>query len=101
MTCEHCVNAVTRELTAIAGVDGVEVSLVKDGASAVTITSGVPLSEAALRAAIASEGYEVVGMAEAKPTNGGCGCGGGATTGGCGGRGRRGQGIGLPIVPKG
>jgi copper chaperone CopZ len=39
MTCEHCVQAVTSELTSLAGVSGVTVDLVPDGVSRVTVTS--------------------------------------------------------------
>ncbi|GLP82043.1 heavy-metal-associated domain-containing protein [Mycobacterium antarcticum] len=43
MTCSHCVAAVTAELGALAGVTDVQVDLVADGTSTVTISSDAPL----------------------------------------------------------
>jgi copper chaperone len=43
MSCGHCVNAVTSELTSLDGVSAVAVDLVPDGVSLVTVTSGAPL----------------------------------------------------------
>jgi copper chaperone len=57
VTCEHCVRAVRQEL--LAGVDGVTdvaVALVPDGISAVMVTSGRPLDEGALAAALDEAG---------------------------------------------
>ena len=45
MTCGHCVQAVTSELTSLAGVSGVTVDLVPDGVSRVTVTSDRPLPD--------------------------------------------------------
>ena len=45
LTCEHCVHAVTEELTNLGGVTGVTVDLVPGGKSAVTVTSEAPLAE--------------------------------------------------------
>ncbi len=59
MTCGHCVAAVTQELTALDGVQEVQVELVTDGASTVTVTSDGPLADDALRAAIDEAGYEL------------------------------------------
>jgi copper chaperone len=42
MTCEHCVRAVTGELTNLGGVSDVRVDLVPGGVSAVTVTSEAP-----------------------------------------------------------
>jgi copper chaperone len=56
MTCEHCVNAVTEELTRLAGVTGVIVELVPGGQSAVTVTSEAPPSADAVRAALDEAG---------------------------------------------
>ena len=56
MTCEHCVNAVTSELTALDGVDDVQVDL---GSGRVTVTSEAPLSDVAVRAAVDEAGYEL------------------------------------------
>lgn len=53
MTCQHCVNAVTAEVSAVPGVEGVEVDL---EAKTVTVTGG---DDAAVRAAIDEAGYEI------------------------------------------
>ena len=52
MTCDHCVHAVTEELSAIAGVADVVVDLVPGGVSAVRVTSAGPLPEAEVAAAL-------------------------------------------------
>lgn len=57
MTCGHCVASVTEEVSEVAGVTGVEVDL---GSGAVTVTSEQPLDDAAVRAAVAEAGYQVV-----------------------------------------
>ena len=43
MSCGHCVNAVTSELTSLDGVSAVTVDLVPDGVSLVAVTSAAPL----------------------------------------------------------
>ncbi|MEU2042008.1 heavy-metal-associated domain-containing protein [Nocardia niwae] len=58
MSCAHCSAAVTRELTAVDGVDTVEVE-VADGR--VTVRSSAPVSVDQVRTAIARAGYELVG----------------------------------------
>jgi copper chaperone CopZ len=60
MTCEHCVKAVTEELTALDGVQGVAIDLVTDGTSAVTITSRTTLDAEVVRQAVDEAGYAVV-----------------------------------------
>ena len=60
MSCEHCVNAVTRELTQLQGVSGVGVDLVPDGISLLTITSTGPLADEKVRAALDEAGDYVV-----------------------------------------
>jgi len=59
MTCGHCVQAVTSELTQLDGVQDVAVELVPDGTSRVTVTSAGPLDDAVVRAAIDEAGYGV------------------------------------------
>lgn len=59
MTCDHCVKAVTDELSALDGVTSVEVALADDGPSAVTVTSEQPLEESAVAAAVDEAGYEL------------------------------------------
>jgi copper chaperone CopZ len=56
MTCEHCVQAVTGELSALPGVESVDVDL---SSGAVTVASAAPLAEADVRAAVDEAGYEL------------------------------------------
>jgi copper chaperone CopZ len=56
MTCEHCVRAVTGELSALPGVADVDIDL---GTGAVTVTSDAPLAADAVRAAVDEAGYEL------------------------------------------
>ena len=61
MTCEHCVRAISAELTGLAGVSGVNVDLAPGGTSAVTIISETPLAEQAVAAALDEAGdYRLV-----------------------------------------
>jgi copper ion binding protein len=57
MTCSHCVNAVTEEVANIPGVTDVQVDL---ASGAVTITSGAPVEDDAVQAAVDEAGYELV-----------------------------------------
>jgi copper chaperone len=61
MTCDHCISAVTEELSAIDGVEGVEVDLNAGGVSRVDVTSTRPLAAADVEAAIAEAGYSIAG----------------------------------------
>ena len=62
MTCEHCVRAVTTELTDLAGVTDVSVDLVPGGTSAVMVTSEAPLDGQAVAAALDEAGdYRLAG----------------------------------------
>jgi copper chaperone len=56
MTCEHCVHAVTSELTRLGGVTEVTVELVPGGQSAVTVTSDAPLPPVDVSAALDEAG---------------------------------------------
>ncbi len=56
MTCGHCVNAVTSELTGLSGVSAVTVDLVPDGVSQVTVTSEGPLPAGAVTEALDEAG---------------------------------------------
>ena len=56
MTCEHCVAAVTAEVSAVDGVREVTIDLVPGDASTVSITSDGPL-DPAQAAAIDEAGY--------------------------------------------
>lgn len=58
MSCQHCVHAVKSSVSALAGVDSVDVSLEKN-----LVTVGFDPSQAnlpAIKAAIEGEGYSVV-----------------------------------------
>ena len=57
MTCGHCVSSVTEEVSAISGVQQVDVDL---PTGKVTITSDAPVAEDAVRAAVTEAGYELV-----------------------------------------
>ena len=56
MSCGHCVNAITGEVTKLDGIAGVDVDL---EAKTVAVT-GEALDDAAIRAAIDEAGYAVV-----------------------------------------
>ena len=58
MTCGHCAGSVTREVSAIAGVENALVDL---GAKTVTVTGTV--SDDAVAAAVAEAGYTFAGRA--------------------------------------
>ncbi|SEL59419.1 Copper chaperone CopZ [Blastococcus sp. DSM 46786] len=58
MTCGHCVNAVTEEVSQVPGVTDVEVDLATGG---LTVSSKSPVDDAAVRAAVEEAGYEVSG----------------------------------------
>lgn len=57
MTCDHCVAAVTAEVSQIDGVTGVDVDL---GTGTVTVASTAALGEESVRAAVDEAGYELV-----------------------------------------
>jgi copper ion binding protein len=57
MTCGHCVNSVSTEVGAIAGVSGVTVDLTS---GEVTVNSTEPLDLAVVHAAVDEAGYELV-----------------------------------------
>ncbi|WP_229074026.1 heavy-metal-associated domain-containing protein [Actinoplanes sp. DH11] len=56
MTCAHCVQAVTTEISALPGVSDVQVDLASGG---VTVTSETPLAADDVRAAVDEAGYEL------------------------------------------
>jgi copper chaperone CopZ len=56
MTCGHCVSAVTEELSALAGVSDVSVSLVPSGTSTVEVVADRPLSTDEVAAALDEAG---------------------------------------------
>ncbi len=54
MTCGHCVQAVTDEITALEGVQNVDVEL---SSGAVTVVSGAVIAQDAVAAAVDEAGY--------------------------------------------
>jgi copper chaperone len=58
MTCQHCVQAVTEEVTSVPGVTAVAVDLPTGG---LTVTSDAPVDDSAVRAAVEEAGYELAG----------------------------------------
>ncbi|MFY1670586.1 heavy-metal-associated domain-containing protein [Plantactinospora sp. WMMB334] len=58
MTCNHCANAVSKEVGAIPGVTDVSVDL---SSGSVTVTSDAAVDPERLRAAVDEAGYELVG----------------------------------------
>ncbi len=56
MTCGHCVNAVTEEVSAVPGVTTVDVDLASGG---LTVTSTEPVDDDAVRAAVEEAGYQL------------------------------------------
>ena len=59
MTCGHCVQAVTTGLTALPGVQAVEIDL---AAAQVTISSDGALATADVRRAIDEAGFDLAGV---------------------------------------
>ncbi len=58
MTCGHCVNSVTEEVSSVEGITGVDVDL---DSGALTVTSDTPVDGDAVRAAVEEAGYSVAG----------------------------------------
>ncbi|WP_026552632.1 cation transporter [Arthrobacter sp. H20] len=60
MTCGHCVDSVSEEISAIDGVQNVTVDLNKGGISTATVTSVADLDPDQIGEAVAEAGYLVV-----------------------------------------
>jgi len=60
MTCDHCVNAVTEEISKIPGVTEVKIDLHAGEVSQATITAGNEISDADITAAVEEAGYSIV-----------------------------------------
>lgn len=58
MTCDHCVNAVSTELSSVPGVETVEVDL----ETKTVVVSGSQINPNDLIAAVDEAGYEAVGI---------------------------------------
>jgi len=56
MTCGHCVQSVTEEVSGVPGAQEVEVDL---ASGVLTVSSDQPLDDAAVRAAVEEAGYQV------------------------------------------
>lgn len=56
LTCSGCVETVTEQLSAVAGVSGVSVELVKGGVSTVTVEAEHPLEDAQVQEALRAGG---------------------------------------------
>ncbi len=62
LTCEHCVNAVSEEVSALDGVTEATVDLVRGGESTLTVTADRELSDDEVREALDEAGdYQLVG----------------------------------------
>lgn len=59
MTCDHCVIAVTEEISALEGVIAVDIELVVNGNSRVTVASEHLLDPNLVSAAVDEAGYEL------------------------------------------
>ena len=57
MTCDHCARSVTEEVSALAGVSGVEVDL---ASGKVHVTTREPITTDQVREAVAEAGYQLV-----------------------------------------
>jgi copper chaperone CopZ len=60
MTCGHCVDSVSEEISAIEGVQNVTVDLNKGGISTATVTSESDIDPEQIGEAVAEAGYVVV-----------------------------------------
>lgn len=67
LTCGHCVNAIKEEVSEIAGVESVDIELVKGGESTVTVNASSAISREAFTEALAEAGdnYQVTTSNEA------------------------------------
>lgn len=59
MACDHCVAAVTQEISRLSGVTAVVIDLDPGAVSTVHVTSDAPLDDAALAAAVNEAGYQM------------------------------------------
>ncbi len=59
MTCDHCIRAVTEELTRVPGVEHVAVDLVPGGVSQVSVEASTSVTQEQLAAAVVEAGYDI------------------------------------------
>ena len=62
MTCDHCVAAVTEEVSRLRGVTAVGVHLVAGGQSTVAVSSDAPFAEGDVGDAVDEAGYVLTGV---------------------------------------
>ncbi|HET6920472.1 MAG TPA: heavy-metal-associated domain-containing protein [Jiangellaceae bacterium] len=62
MHCDHCVAAVTEEISKLPGVAAVDVDLVVGGESTVAVSGIGPVAEGDVRDAVDEAGYELTGV---------------------------------------
>lgn len=60
MTCSHCVNSVTTAVSALPGVESVDIELVPDGRSRLTVTSDDGVGDQEMADAVVGAGYTPV-----------------------------------------
>ncbi len=60
MTCDHCVHAVTEEISKIPGVTDVNIDLHANAISPVTIASDQEISDSDIAEAVEEAGYTIV-----------------------------------------
>lgn len=60
MTCQHCVNAVTVEVSALTGVDEVSIDVVPQGRSTLRVSANQEISRDDVAQAVVAAGYSVV-----------------------------------------
>ena len=60
MTCSHCVNSVTTAVSALPGIESVEIDLVPDGRSRLTVTGDDVASDEDIADAVVGAGYTPV-----------------------------------------
>lgn len=56
MTCDHCVRAVTDEVSGVSGVSSVKIDL---ASGSMTVQADAPVAEDDIRAAVDEAGYEL------------------------------------------
>lgn len=63
MTCGHCVNSVTEEVTALSGVNDVKIDLVSGGKSIMTLTADSAIEFEKIKEAVSEAGdYSVAAL---------------------------------------
>lgn len=60
MTCQHCVKAVSAEVEALDGIEGISIDVVPDGHSTLRVSSDGAVSRDVLAGAVVAAGYTVV-----------------------------------------